>query len=67
MAREKGKLYIAFCDNSWKPFLDEKECINFIEKQEHSHQKYWSYTIGNVDFYTPYTGKQAPSTYLEKE
>ena len=57
MAKEVGKLYIAFCDKYWKPFLDRKECIKFIEKQDLTHQQFWSYTVGNVDFYTPYLTK----------
>ena len=57
MAKEEVKIFVAFCEEGWKPFPNERECLIFIEKEEHSHHRYWSYTIGKLDFYTPYFKK----------
>lgn len=54
MAKEKTKLFIAFCEHSWKPFINESECISFIQKRESIYKEYWSITPGNLEFYTPY-------------
>ena len=54
MSKEKEKVFVCFCKHSWKPFLNEEECLDFIKQQEDEDSEYWSYTIGNLEFYTPY-------------
>lgn len=49
----KGKILVAFCKHSWKPFCTEEEAMDFIIEQEIKHGEYWSISTGTVEFSYP--------------